>query len=505
VSHDGFERSASPGPLVSVVVPMYQSGWCVEETLDSIRSQTLTDFEAIIVDDGSTDDGPEVARRFAAADARFRVIDQENRGLAGARNTGIDAARGEYLYFLDADDRLMPWGLEALIAASRRLGAAGVFGRVEWRDEVGHPTGWAPMLDHAEVGLDALLRGCVFPVNAQMVRRVAVGSVRFDEGLRIGEDWEFWLRLAERGVVWRGVDRVVSGYRMSPGSLSRDAGAMWRSLSDTISAAHARCDVSDRNIIEALALEWATASAVAVGAGLESGIEEGIGLLRGVGVGTVCPIAAATKVFHRASWCLSMPPSRWADAPSGPLESAMAWWDGIEACGLGSPGFSMEALRALSRLAATPERVAASIFDACWRGSEADARVLLIGLGRNARYAAAELARRGVGIDGWDDASETVPGWAADLGVEITMVRPPAAEGEGAPGAWSGSVLTMTDDRAAIGRWGGLQPQRWSEHHARLAEVILENFQRSLTESGDNRSGRGAVPALEKAEGWKSR
>jgi teichuronic acid biosynthesis glycosyltransferase TuaG len=505
VNEDGPERDVSRRPLVSVVVPMYQSGWCVEETLDSIRSQTLAEFEAIIVNDGSTDDGPEVARRFAGADARFRLIDQENRGLAGARNTGTDAARGEYLYFLDADDRVMPWGLEAMVAAARRLGSAAVFGRVEWRDEVGHPTGWAPMLDHTEVGLDALLRGCVFPVNAQLVRREAVGSIRFEAGLRIGEDWDFWLRLAASGVVWRGIDRVVSGYRMSPGSLSRDAGAMWRSLKDTISAAHSRRGVPNRSVTEALALEWATASAMAGGARMESGIQEGIGLLRGEGVRTVCPSAAATKVFHRASWCLSMPPSRWADALAVPLRMAMAWWDGIEASGLGASGFSMEALRALSRLAATPERVAGSIADACQRAGEAGGRVQLIGLGRNARYVAAELARRGVGIDGWDDASETVPGWAADLGVDITMVRPQATEGDEAGSAWSGSVLTMTDDRAAMGRWGGLQPQRWSEHHARLADGVLGKFKRLITASGDNRCGREVGPALEKAAGAKSR
>ena len=89
-------------PTVSVVIPLYQTERYIAETLQSVLAQTLADFEVIVVDDGSSDRGPAIAR--AVGDARVRVVRQNNRGLAGARNTGIRNARGRYIALLDADD-----------------------------------------------------------------------------------------------------------------------------------------------------------------------------------------------------------------------------------------------------------------------------------------------------------------------------------------------------------------------------------------------------------------
>ena len=89
-------------PVVSVVIPLYQTERFIALSLGSVLAQTFKDFEVIVVDDGSSDKGPEIAR--ATGDPRVRVITQVNRGLAGARNTGIREARGSYIAFLDADD-----------------------------------------------------------------------------------------------------------------------------------------------------------------------------------------------------------------------------------------------------------------------------------------------------------------------------------------------------------------------------------------------------------------
>src|SRR5919199_1390477 len=91
-------------PRVSVVVPIYNVARYVGECLQSIADQSVEDVEVIVVDDGSTDDSRAIAEAFAARDPRFRVIAQANGGLGHARNTGTDAATGEFVAYVDGDD-----------------------------------------------------------------------------------------------------------------------------------------------------------------------------------------------------------------------------------------------------------------------------------------------------------------------------------------------------------------------------------------------------------------
>lgn len=106
---------------VSVIVPMYGVEATLERCLDSVVGQTLEDIEVVCVDDGSPDASAQIAAGYAARDARVRLLRQENRGLGAARNAGIDAARGQYVTFLDSDDALgQPEYLEALYDAAVR-------------------------------------------------------------------------------------------------------------------------------------------------------------------------------------------------------------------------------------------------------------------------------------------------------------------------------------------------------------------------------------------------
>ena len=91
---------------VSVVVPIYNTAAYLTECLSSIASQSFPDFEVWMIDDGSTDQSGEIAQAFAEQDSRFHLIHQENRGLSGARNAGILMCSGEYLSFVDSDDRV---------------------------------------------------------------------------------------------------------------------------------------------------------------------------------------------------------------------------------------------------------------------------------------------------------------------------------------------------------------------------------------------------------------
>jgi glycosyltransferase involved in cell wall biosynthesis len=111
----------SAEPRVSIVIPLYNKERTIARTLDSIRAQTLSDFETIIVDDGSTDGSVECVERSGVdADPRFRLVRQTNAGPGAARNAGARLARGKYLAFIDADDEWKPTYLERALAALAR-------------------------------------------------------------------------------------------------------------------------------------------------------------------------------------------------------------------------------------------------------------------------------------------------------------------------------------------------------------------------------------------------
>lgn len=110
-------------PAISVVIPVYNTESYIADCLASIHGQTCRDFEAIIVDDGSTDGSAGIAKEFARDDSRFRIVSQENKGLSEARNAGIDVAQGDWITFVDSDDMLAPNFLQALLDAARSTGA----------------------------------------------------------------------------------------------------------------------------------------------------------------------------------------------------------------------------------------------------------------------------------------------------------------------------------------------------------------------------------------------
>ena len=108
---------------ISVIVPVYGVEKYLPACIESILSQTFTDFELILVDDGSPDDCPRLCDEAAKRDARIRVIHQANAGLSAARNAGIEIARGQWLSFVDSDDFVAPTFLQALYEAAQKAEA----------------------------------------------------------------------------------------------------------------------------------------------------------------------------------------------------------------------------------------------------------------------------------------------------------------------------------------------------------------------------------------------
>jgi glycosyltransferase involved in cell wall biosynthesis len=214
---------------ISVVTPCYNAEHFIGQTIRSVLDQTYQDFEIIVVDDGSTDGSPQIVQGFS--DARIRLLAQSNGGPAKARNTGVRAATGEFLAFLDADDLALPHRFAsqlAILQADPHLSVVGS-GYV-WIDENGAPLPWphhswqhAPDLND----IASWLIDCPFVPSATMLRRQAWEDVGgFDEDLVGPEDWNFWMRLVVTGhrMTWQ--QEVVCLYRRTANSLSENADRM---------------------------------------------------------------------------------------------------------------------------------------------------------------------------------------------------------------------------------------------------------------------------------------
>lgn len=127
----------SSNPKISIIVPVYRVESYLDRCVRSICAQTFADFELILVDDGSPDNCPALCDAWAAKDARIRVIHQTNKGLSGARNSGIEAARGQYLSFVDSDDYVEPDMLQKLVTALETSGAQMAVCNLVYEDENG--------------------------------------------------------------------------------------------------------------------------------------------------------------------------------------------------------------------------------------------------------------------------------------------------------------------------------------------------------------------------------
>lgn len=209
---------------VSIVIPARDAAATVAETLDSVLAQTFTGWEVIVVDDGSVDETARIVGAYAARDPRIRLISQETGGEAAARNTGIDAARHEWLLFLDADDWIAPSYLTrqtAALAADPDLDAVHC-GSVRVALDGTHVSdGYAPPAGDL---FPTLANRAAFPVHACVVRTRLVRDVGgFDTSFEKSTDWDLWQRVARAGARFGAVREVLAYYRMQPQSASLGA------------------------------------------------------------------------------------------------------------------------------------------------------------------------------------------------------------------------------------------------------------------------------------------
>lgn len=211
---------------------------------ESLVGQTFSNWEAIVVDDGSEDATLMRASELIGDDRRGRIVQQRNGGPSAARNRGIAEARGEYLLFLDADDELMPGALSALVEqAEREPAASWWYGG--WRRSVADGHGVEHAAERFDDAQARIAVGCPFAIHACLVRTSAVRAVGgFDDGLRTCEDWDLWRKLAAAGFAPRPVDTIVAKYAMRPASASSDLDRLLADGFEVIRRAHQGADAT---------------------------------------------------------------------------------------------------------------------------------------------------------------------------------------------------------------------------------------------------------------------
>jgi glycosyltransferase involved in cell wall biosynthesis len=211
-----------PPPLVSVLMPVYNSQRYVAQAVESILQQTFADFELIILNDGSTDRSLSILQRYAARDPRIQLISRENRGIAPTRNELLAQASGEFIAMMDSDDVAFPQRLARQVQFLQQHSQVICLGSsYELIDARSRPiTTLAVPLHHAEIQRQALAGHASVFQPCAMMRRAAVMRIGgYDATLKQAEDLDLWLRLGEIGELANLAEPLVQ-YRLHPKSIS---------------------------------------------------------------------------------------------------------------------------------------------------------------------------------------------------------------------------------------------------------------------------------------------
>lgn len=234
-------------PLVSIIIPAYNYANFISETLQSIQQQTYINWEAIVVDDGSTDETQRVVNTFVASDKRIKYIYQTNKGLPAARNTGIKASEGIYIQFLDADDLLSEMKLEVQVKYMQENPNSDISytnahyfknpdKNIFYTDINLSKNAWMPKLNGSgKIILEKLIEFNIMPVNSALIKRDLFNTVGYqNEELKSLEDWEYWLRCAFEGATFNYIsdENAYALIRVHSASMSQNKAAIlkWQIL-----------------------------------------------------------------------------------------------------------------------------------------------------------------------------------------------------------------------------------------------------------------------------------
>jgi len=227
------------GPLVSIIVPVYNVAPYLERCLDSIQRQTYPDVEVLLVNDGSSDNSLPICQAYIASDRRFRLIDKPNSGVSDSRNRALDLARGKYLQFVDGDDWLAPDATESLVHAAESTGGDLIiahFFRVsgERLAHRGHikPERVLTRREFAEEMMKAPANYYYGVLWNKLYRRSVVEArhLRFDRQMAWGEDFLFNLEYIQYVRLVTAIPKPVYYYRKRETSLVNSQASLRRTI-----------------------------------------------------------------------------------------------------------------------------------------------------------------------------------------------------------------------------------------------------------------------------------
>lgn len=241
----GTSVNTEASAKVSVIVPAYNVQNYIEEALISLQQQTFANFEALVVDDGSTDETAEIVKRFCVQDSRFKLLQKPNGGLSSARNHGMKHASTDYIALLDADDRYEP---DKLAAHVKVLDTHPEVGVVYSASKAIRDDGEATFMQlsgkpiYADPLKSLLCKNFVGHGSNAVFRRCIVAQVGFfDETLRSSEDVDYWIRIATLGCwTFHRDPRPLACYRVRPSGLSFNVTQMQRCNEQVLESAYQR-------------------------------------------------------------------------------------------------------------------------------------------------------------------------------------------------------------------------------------------------------------------------
>lgn len=226
--------------LFTVIIPCYNAAASLEQTLATLRAQSLEDWEAILVDDGSTDTTPDILRKAACEDHRIRLLHQENCGPSIARNAALPFSRGLNIAFLDADDL---WHKDKLAEHHKFFEANPMidiaFAQISFFKTNPEKPSTVSTVPTAPLSvLDLLRENSVCTMSNLVLRREVIHAVGgLDENLIHGEDRHWLVRAAARGFVISGLNEAMVSYRATTTGLSADLDGMYRGWQASVTAA----------------------------------------------------------------------------------------------------------------------------------------------------------------------------------------------------------------------------------------------------------------------------
>jgi len=227
---------------VTLIIPVHNSAATIKDTLESVIGQTFGGWEAVIVDDGSSDETEEIVRNYLNKDKRIRFIKQQKSGVSAARNTGIENALNDWLLFLDADDLIKPEMLEKMIKAARLHPECDLI-LCNWeRLTVDGKTIMEIGPDWKDVDAFNLFAfTCAFCIHSCLVKKLAVLKVgKFDQSLITCEDWDLWQRIARTGAKFTLIPDYLAVYRMRSASASNKGIQLFKDGLIVVSRGHSK-------------------------------------------------------------------------------------------------------------------------------------------------------------------------------------------------------------------------------------------------------------------------